>query len=237
MSVRYRATLAGVVAAVVFAVTWPVCDQLADLSVGASSAVAGVLAIAAFGMTLRVTRPKFPRVRRVQSADARASELRWRVVSQQDDVLVDQDGASREHGRELPEKPVMPGRSMPRARDLPAKERARTVVTQHVQFIVDDSGMRVRGKRKTIGGEVWEEYLRIQWSAVTAIGFATGRYDPIVALYAWAATGKPHHLADSRFLNNLQWTQLAELISEATSGQLTLDVASRHNPRSIWPDL
>jgi hypothetical protein len=29
MSMGYRSTLAGVVAAVLFAVTWPICDQLA----------------------------------------------------------------------------------------------------------------------------------------------------------------------------------------------------------------
>jgi hypothetical protein len=236
MRMGYRSTLAGVVAAVLFAVTWPVCDQLAGLSVGASSAVAGVLAIAAFGMTLWVTRPEFPRTR-LQSAHPRSPEFPWRFVSQQSDVLVDHVGASGEGGGGLPAKPLTPGRLGPRARDIPARERAGTLVTQQVQFIVDDAGMQVRRKRKTIGGEVWEEHLRIQWSAVTAIGFATGRYDPIVALYVWAAAGKPHHLADARFLNNLQWTQLGELIAEATSGRLTLDAASRYNPRSIWPDL
>jgi hypothetical protein len=212
MSMGYRSTRAGVVAAVLFAVTWPVCDQLAGLSIGASSAVAGVLAIAAFAMTLRVTRPEFPRTRL-------------------------QVGASGERGGELPAKLLIPGRLGPRATDAPARERAGTLVTQQVQFIVDDAGMQVRRKRKTIGEEIWEEHLRIQWSAVTAIGFATGRYDPIAALYVWAAAGKPHHLADARFLNNLQWTQLGELIAEATSGRLTLDAASRYDPRSIWPDL
>jgi hypothetical protein len=64
MSMGYRSTLAGVVAVVLFAVTWPVCDQLAGLSIGASSAVAGVLAIAAFGMILRMTRPGFQRVKK-----------------------------------------------------------------------------------------------------------------------------------------------------------------------------
>jgi hypothetical protein len=237
MSMGYRSTLAGVVAAVLFAVTWPVCDQLAGLSIGASSAVAGVLAIAAFWMTLRVTRPGFQRVRHLQTADARPNELRWRAVSQQDDVLVDQAGASEERDRELPEKPVIPGRPTPGAGDIPARERARTLATQRIQLTVDDAGMQVRRKRRMIGGEVWEEHIRIQWSAVTAIGFATGRYDPIVALYAWVAVGKPHHLTDSQFLDNLQWTQLSELVAEATSGRLTLDVAGRYNPRSIWPDL
>jgi hypothetical protein len=234
MSMGYRSTLAGVIAAILFAVTWPVCDQLAGLSVGASSAVAGVLAVAAFGMTLRATRP---RLWSLQSSRAQPNDLHWPVASQQDDVVVGQAGAPDERGRESPDTPVIPGTSTPRARNIPARERARTLVTQHIQFIVEDAGMRVRKKRKTIGEEVWEEHLHIQWSAVTAIGFAIGRYDPVVALYAWAAPGNPHHLADSRFLNNLQWTQLGELIAEASSGRLTLDVASRYNPRSIWPDL
>ena len=137
----------------------------------------------------------------------------------------------------MPEEPRTTIRSRPHAReDVPARELPRTLVTQQIQFIVDDVGLQVRGKRKTVGGEVWQENLRIQWSAVRAIGFATGRYDPIVALYAWAAAGKSNHVADSRLLSNLQWTQLGELIAEATSGRLTLDVASRHNPSSIRPD-
>jgi len=41
----YRLTLAGVVAAVLFTVTWPICNRLAGLSVDASSAVAGVIAL------------------------------------------------------------------------------------------------------------------------------------------------------------------------------------------------
>jgi len=140
-------------------------------------------------------------------------------------------------GRELPEKSATPMRPMSSARDVPARKRAGTLVTQHIQFIVDDAGMQVRRKRRTTAGEVWEEHLRLQWAAVTSMGFAIGRYDSVVALYAWTAAGKPDHLADSRFLNNLQWTQFGELIAEATSGRLTLDMASRYNPRSIWPDL
>lgn len=232
----YRSTLAGVVAAVLFAATWPVCDQLAGLGAGASSVVAGILAVAGFGMTLRATRTEYLRVRRLPSVDAKANDLRWPVVSRPHDVLADQTGTPEEGDRDFSDRPVRPGKSMPRARDVPARERVRALVTQHVQFIVDDAGMQVQKKRRTTGGEVWEEHLRLQWSAVTAIGFATSRYDPIVALYAWPVAEKPHHLADSRFLNNLQWTQLAELIAQATSGRLTLDVASRHNPASIWRD-
>jgi hypothetical protein len=175
-------------------------------------------------------------VRDLRSAHAKPDGLRWRVDAQLRDVFVERAERSGERGRELPEKPGITGRSTPHVRDIPARERARTLATQHIQFIVDDAGMQVRGKRKTVGGDVWEEHLRIQWSAVTAIGFAAGRYDPIVALYAWASAGKPHHVADSRFLSQLQWTQLGELIAEATRGRLTLDVAGRYNPKSIWPD-
>lgn len=233
----YRSTLAGVVAAVLLVVTWPVFDQLAGLSVGASSAVAGVLAAAGFGITWRVTRPGFQRVRHLHSADLGPSELRWRIAPQQDDVLVDQAGASAERDRKLSEKPVMQGRLTPRARGVPAMDRVRTLATKDIQFIVDDTGIQVHGKRKTIGGDVWEEYVRIQWSAVTAMGFAIGRHDSIVALYAWAAAGKSYHLVDSKSLDNLQWTQLETLVAEATGGRLTLDVASRYNTKSIWPDL
>jgi hypothetical protein len=122
-------------------------------------------------------------------------------------------------------------------RDMPARERARTLTAQHIQFIVDETGMQVRGMRKTAeGGEVWKEHLRRQWSAVTAIGFATGGHDPIVVLYAWTAVGKPHHVADSQSLSHLRWTQLNELIADATCGRLTFDMADRHNPKSIRPD-
>lgn len=236
MRMGFRLSLAVVVGAALFAVGWAVCDQLAGLGVGASSAAAGVLAIVAFGLTLGVTRPERPRVLHLRSPHAKPDGLGWRVDAQLHDVFVERTARSGERGRALPEKPGITGRSTPHAREIPARDRARTLVTQHVRFIVDDAGMQVRGKRKTAGGEVWEEHLRIQWSAVTVIGFATGRYDPVVALYAWAAAGKPHHVADSRFLSQLQWTQLGELIADATRGRLTLDVAGRYNPKSIWPD-
>ena len=71
---------------------------------------------------------------------------------------------------------------------------------------------------------------------MTGLGFSIGSRDSVIALYAWAAAGKPHYVADSRTLDHLQWTQLGELIAGVTSGRLTLDVASRDDPRSIWPD-
>lgn len=71
---------------------------------------------------------------------------------------------------------------------------------------------------------------------MTGLRFSIGSHDSIVALYAWAAAGKPVYVADSRVLDRLQWTQLGELIAGATSGRLVLDLASRDDPRSIWPD-
>jgi hypothetical protein len=236
MRMGFRLSLAVVVAAALFAVAWAVGNQLAGLGVGASSAAAGVLAIVAFGLTWRVTRPERPPERHLRSAHAEPDGLSWRAGTRMHGGFAEPAARSGEPGRELPEKPGITGTSTPRARDIPAQARARTLVTQHIRFIVDDAGMQVRRKRKTVGGEVWEEHLRIPWSAVTAMGFATGRYDPIVALYAWGAVGKPHHVADSRFLNQVQWTQLGELIAEATRGRLILDVAGRDDPRSIRPD-
>jgi hypothetical protein len=236
MRMGLRSSLAAVVASVVFAVAWATCDQLAGLGVGGSSAAAGVLATVALGLTLWRTRPERPSVRRLLSAHARPNGLLRPVDAQPHDVSVEPTARPGERGRELPKKPTVTGRSIPHARDVPARERTRTLMTQHIQFIVDDAGIRVQRKRKTAGAEVWEEHLRTQWSAVTAIGFATGRNDPIVALYAWTAAGRPYHMADSRFLNHLEWTRLSELIAEATRGRLTLDVADRHNPRSVWPD-
>jgi len=236
MRMGFRATLAVVVASVLFAVAWPVCDQLAGLGVGGSSAVAGLLAIVAFGLTLRTTRPERVRVPYLRSAHDRPRHLGWQVEPQPHELFVEPTARSGDGGRQLPEKPVTTVSSAQHARDVPARERVRTLVTDDIEFIVDDVGMRVRGKRRTVGGAVWEERLRIQWSAVTGIGFSTGRHDPVVALYTWAMAGKPHYVADSRFLSNAQWIELGQLITEATRGRLTLDVASRHNPKSIWPD-
>jgi hypothetical protein len=232
MLMGFRSSLAAVVASVLFAAAWAVCDQLAGLGVSGSSAVAGVLAIVTFGLTLRLTRPDRPDVGRLQSAHANPSGLRRAVDTQLPDVAVERAARPGERGHGFPDK----SRITPEAREIPARERTRRLVTQQVQFIVDDAGMQVQGKRKTIGGEVWEEYLRIRWSAVTVIGFAIGSHDSIPALYVWTAAGKPAHVADSRRLGDLEWAQLGELIIEATRGRLTLDVASRHNPKSVWPD-
>jgi hypothetical protein len=236
MSMGFRLSLAVVLAAALFAVSWAVCDQLAGLGVAGSSAAAGVVAIVAFGLTLRATRPERLHVRHLGSAHVGPNGLRRRVDTELYEVYSERAARSGEGGRELPEKPGITRRSTPKARDRPTRDRARTVVSERIKFIVDDAELQVRRKRRTIGGEVWEEYLRIQWSTVRGIGFATGRHDPIVALYAWTTAGRPYHVADSQFLSHLQWIQLGELITEATRGRLTLDVDSRHNPRSIRPD-
>lgn len=181
-------------------------------------------------------RPDHVRVQPLRSAQAEPIGPFWRIDTQPHGVAVEPDAPPGERGRTLPEETNITARSAPRARDNRARERGGTLMTENIQFIVSNAGMQVRGKRRTVGGEVWEQRLRIQWSAVTAIGFATGRHDPVVALYAWAAVGRPRHVADSRFLNDLQWAELGKLIAEATRGRLTLDAASRHNPRSIRPD-
>jgi hypothetical protein len=67
--------------------------------------------------------------------------------------------------------------------NAPAPQGPQTLVAQHIQFIIDDVEFVVKQKRKTVGAEVWEEHLRIRWSTARNIGFATDRYDPIVALY------------------------------------------------------
>jgi hypothetical protein len=135
----YRLSLAAVVAAALFAVAWVLCDQLAGLGVGGSSATAGVLAIVVFGLTARVTRPERPRVQGLRSA----------------------------RGGKLQERPGITGRSTPHAGDMHVRDG--TVLTQDIQFIVDGAGMQVRRNRKTPTGDVWEERVRIRWSAVTGL--------------------------------------------------------------------
>jgi hypothetical protein len=232
----YRSTLAVVVAAVLFAMAWAVCGQLAGLGVGASCAVAGVSAIVAFVLTLGMTRPQHPRVHPLRSAQTKPNGLGRQVDAQLHGVFVERPSQADQRWRGLPEKPKVTSRSTSRARAMPARAQVRTLVTPHIKFIVDSAGMQVRRKQKTVGGEVWEEHLRISWCAVTAIEFATGRYDPVVALYAWPAAGKPNHVADSRLLNDSEWTQLAELVAEATCGRLVLDADGRYTPKSIWRD-
>ena len=210
MGMGFRLSRAVVVAAALFAVAWAVCDQLAALGVGASSAAAGVLAIVAFGLTLRVPGLKRPRVRHPGTVGAEPIGLQWRVETRPRGVTAEPAARSDEPERELPEKPGITEDHRRTPRTYSHDTGSQTLVTRHNQFIVDDAGMQVRRKRKTVGGEIWEEYLRIEWSAVKSIGFATGRHDPIIALYLRAAAGKPRHAADSQFLSHLQWTELGQ---------------------------
>jgi len=184
----YRLSLAGVVAAALFAAAWVLCDQLAGLGVGGSSAAAGVLAIAVFGLMARVTRPERPRVQHLRSAHAKPDGLGRQIGAQPRDVLAGPAARSAERGGDLPERPGVTGRSTPYAGDMPVRNG--TVLTQDIQFIVDDAGMQVRRKRKRPAGDVWEERLRIRWSAVRGLGFSIGSHDSVVALYAWAAAGE-----------------------------------------------
>jgi hypothetical protein len=192
------------------------------------------LAIVVFGLMARVTRPERPRVQHLRSAHAEPDGLGWQIGAQPRDVLAGPAARSGERGGDLLERPGVAGRSTPYAGDMPVRNG--TVLTQDIQFIVDDAGMQVRRKRKRPAGDIWEERLRIRWSAVRGLGFSIGSHDSVVALYAWAVAGKPHYVADSRALDHLQWAQLGALIAGATSGRLTLDLASRDDSRSIWPD-
>lgn len=154
----YRSTLAAVVASVFFAGAWAICDQLAGLGVGGSSTVAAFLFIFVFGLTLRLTRSHRPPVRQLRSAHAKSSVLRRPTGTQVHDVFVAPTARSGERGHQFPESPTI----TLSAQGAPSRERPWTLVTQQIEFVVDDAGMQVRAKRKTIGGEVWEEYLQIQ---------------------------------------------------------------------------
>jgi hypothetical protein len=120
--------------------------------------------------------------------------------------------------------------------EAPEPQRAHTLASQRIKLIIDDAEFVSMQRRGTIDGELWEEYLRIQWAAMRKIGFATDSHDPIVALYVWTAPGERHYIADSGFLTQSQWTRLADLIAQSTRGRLTLDLTGRDNPRSMSPD-
>ena len=147
---RYRLSLAAVVAAALFAVAWVLCDQLAGLGADGSSAAAGVLAIVVFGLTARVTRPERPRVQHLRSAHAKPDGLGRQIGAQPRDVLARPAARSGARRGELPERPGVTARSTPHAGDMHVRDG--TVLTQDIQFIVDDAGMPVQGKRKTPAG-------------------------------------------------------------------------------------
>lgn len=219
----YRLSLDAVAAAALFAVAWVLCDQLAGLGVGGSSAAAGVLAVVVFGLTAKVTRPERPRVQNFRSPHAMTDGPAFWITMRPRDVAVGPAAQAGARGG-LQEQSGPTGQSAPQSGDMPVRDR--TVLTHDIQFIVNDAGMQVRGKRRSPAGDVWEERLRIGWSEVTALGFSIGSHDSVPALYAFRAVGKPHYVADSRVLGRSQWTRLGELIAGATSGRVTLDVAS-----------
>jgi hypothetical protein len=182
----------------------------------------------------RMTRPERPRVQHLRFAHAKPDGLVRQIGAQPRDVLAGPVARSGGRWGEPLKRPRVTGRSTPHAGDMPVRNG--TVLTQDIEFIVDDAGMQVRRKRKRLAGDVWEERLRIRWSTVGGLGFSIGSHHSVVALYAWAAAGKPQYVADSRALDHSQWAQLGALIAGATSGRLALDMASRDDPRSIWPD-
>lgn len=123
-----------------------------------------------------------------------------------------------------------------RAWDASVPRRPQKVSSQHIQLIFDDVGFEVRKRCKTLGPDIWEKYLRLDWLDIVRMEFATDRYDPVVALYAWTAAGARHHVADSGLLSQSQWVQVRRLITGATHSTLKLDLAGRDNPRSMGPD-
>lgn len=225
MRMLFKSGLAVAVAGALFAATWAVCEQLVGLGAGTSVAMAGVLlAIVVSGLAFW--------------ALCRPQVLRPGQWTREWDVWL-QPADERHHRRnEQPyEGPEVLGKSTRQhAPDTPTPQGARMLVTEHIKLIVDDVEFEVQKGRRTAVTDVWEEYLRVQWSAVTAIGFATGRHDPIVALYVRTAAGVRYHVADSGFLSRSEWAQLGQLIVEATHGRLILNLAERDNPRSMPQD-
>lgn len=84
----YRLSLDAVAAAALFAVAWVLCDQLAGLGVGGSSAAAGVLAVVVFGLTAKVTRPERPRVQNFRSPHAMTDGPAFWITMRPRDVAV-----------------------------------------------------------------------------------------------------------------------------------------------------
>jgi hypothetical protein len=201
-----------VAAAALIAATWAVCE-LIGLGAGISLALAGVVTVSVVPwLVFRASR-------------------RSQVPSRLPGWDVRPAGAEGfgAQPRAVLERPAR------HTGDARAPQRARTLVTQYIRIAIDDAGFEVKKRRKTAVADDWEDYLRMQWSAVAAMKFATDRHDPIVALYVWTAFGKRHHVADSRFLSQPEWVQLSKLIAESTRGKLTLDLAGRDNPSTL-PD-
>jgi len=208
-----RVARLSVVAVALFAATWAVCELLAGLGAGISLALAGVVTVSTVPWVFRTSYSSavLGRVPRREARPRRADEF----------------AAQPDRAAMILERPPR------RAGGDRAPRRPQTLVTQYVRIVVDDAGFEVKKRRKTGIADDWEEHLRMRWSAVTAMKFATGRHDPIVALYAWTIFGKRHHVADSSFLSRSDWTQLSKLIAGSTGDRLTLDLTERDNPRTL----
>lgn len=218
----FKSKLPAAIMLVLLAVAWVVLGLLIGLGVGPSLAVAAVLAIAAVPWLVHRSsrRPHRPGQGLRPRRSARGGPQRVTRFGDYTENHGHPSGKTRHGVRDEAHVPQLP----------------QTLVTQFVQLIVDDGGFAVKKRQKTATWDFWEDHLRVAWPDVKAIAFATDRHDPIVALYAWTTSGTRHHVADSRFLSQSEWTELVNLISWATRGRLTLDLAGRDDPRNIRPD-
>jgi hypothetical protein len=111
-----------------------------------------------------------------------------------------------------------------------------TITTRRVQVTADHTGLTVKNRRRTPGGDVWEQRLRLPWTQIDGFDFATDSKDPIVALYVLSASRTRHYAMDSAHLNGQEWARLAGMIAHCTGHRLLLDVSRRDDPRSPRPD-
>jgi hypothetical protein len=239
---RIGPSSAAAVAAASFALTAVVCEELVGLGTGPSLAAASLLVIivAPWMVFMAARRPDSPGPRRVErpyvpdvGSDQGEPDEPLRLDQKP------QPGRAERADRsdwQMHDEPGVLETSPRHLRKAAGPPRAQTLVTTHIKVIVDDAGLEVRTRRRAAGADIWETHLRIQWSAVTAIQFATDSYDPIVALYVYTAAGRRHHVADSGFLSQSEWTRFGKLISESSRGRLTLNLAGRRHPRSTSPD-
>jgi hypothetical protein len=204
------------VAAALFAATWVVSEQLAGLGTLISLALAGVVTVSVVPW-LVVRTPRRPQ--------ALVRGPGWDIRPGGDE----RPGAQQSGTATIVQTPSRHTGHADALRD------AETFVNQYVRIAVDGAGFEVRKRRKTAVADGWDEYLRMQWSAVAAIKFATDRHDPVVALYLWTASGERYHVVDSGLLSRSEWAQLSMLIAESTGGRLALDLTEREN-RSALPD-
>jgi hypothetical protein len=212
---RRLLTSTPVAAAALFAATWIVSEPIAGLSGPISLALSGVVTVSVVPWLLFRTR----RTQIVVQPYRRDVRSGWTGVHDAQPSAADATIRA-------------PTRHPGTARTPQGPQR---LVTQYVRIVLDDAGFEVEKKRKTAVADAWDEYLRMEWSKVAAMRFATARHDPVVALYAWTAFGERHHVADSRLLSGSEWAQLSKLIAESTGSRLALDLTERGNP-PVLPD-